>query len=145
MSSDRILDIADVSRQSGLPASTLRFYEEKGLIESVGRKGLRRLYERRTVDQLALVSLARNAGFSLDEIQGFFGSAGNLSVDRSSLLAKADELDKRIDELLMMRDGLRHAAACQAPNHLECPRFRKLMRLSVRQNHKGRRRQSKTA
>jgi DNA-binding transcriptional MerR regulator len=32
-----VLDIAAVSRRSGLPASTLRFYEEKGLIASIGR------------------------------------------------------------------------------------------------------------
>ena len=40
----KLLDIAEVARRSGLPASTLRFYEEKGLIDSVGRHGLRRLF-----------------------------------------------------------------------------------------------------
>src|SRR5690242_5737449 len=36
------LDIGDVARRAGLPVSTLRYYEEKGLIASVGRNGLRR-------------------------------------------------------------------------------------------------------
>jgi hypothetical protein len=36
------LDIAEVAQRSGVPASTLRYYEEKGLIASVGRRGLRR-------------------------------------------------------------------------------------------------------
>ncbi|WP_260440806.1 MerR family DNA-binding transcriptional regulator, partial [Pseudomonas aeruginosa] len=39
----RQLDIGEVARRSGVPASTLRYYEEKGLIASSGRHGLRRL------------------------------------------------------------------------------------------------------
>ena len=42
----RYLDIAAVAQQSGVPASALRYYEEKGLIASVGRRGLRRLFDR---------------------------------------------------------------------------------------------------
>jgi DNA-binding transcriptional MerR regulator len=41
-----ILDIGEVARRSGLPVSTLRFYEEKGLIESIGPNGLRRIFGR---------------------------------------------------------------------------------------------------
>ena len=41
----RYLDIAAVAQQSGVPASALRYYEEKGLIASVGRRGLRRLFD----------------------------------------------------------------------------------------------------
>ena len=40
------LDIADVAKRSGLPASTLRYYEERGLITPIGRRGLRRLFDR---------------------------------------------------------------------------------------------------
>ena len=39
------LDIAEVARRTGVPASTLRYYEEKGLITSTGRRGLRRLFD----------------------------------------------------------------------------------------------------
>jgi len=39
------LDIGEVSHLSGLPPSTLRYYDEKGLIKSSGRRGLRRLFE----------------------------------------------------------------------------------------------------
>ena len=41
------LDIAEVARLSGVPASALRFYEEKGLIASIGRRGLKRLFDPR--------------------------------------------------------------------------------------------------
>jgi hypothetical protein len=79
------LDIAQVAQRSGVPASTLRFYEEKGLIAAVGRRGLRRLFD-----------------------------AGVL-----------------IRKLSAMRDGLRHAAVCPAPSHMECPTFQRILRAAA--------------
>ena len=57
--------IAEVAQRSGIPASTLRFYEQKGLIAPIGRHGLRRLFDPNVLDRLALISLGRAAGFSL--------------------------------------------------------------------------------
>jgi DNA-binding transcriptional MerR regulator len=125
------LDITEVARRSGVPASTLRFYEEKGLIASIGRRGLRRLFDSRMLERLALIALARASGFSLDEIARMFAPDGRPRIDRQMLTAKADELDKTIRELSAMRDGLRHAAACRAPSHMECPTFRRLLRAAA--------------
>ncbi len=124
-------DISEVARRSGVPASTLRFYEEKGLIASVGRRGLRRLFGPGVLERLALVSLGRSAGFSLDEIARMFAPDGRPRIDRGMLAAKARELDGTIRRLTAMRDGLRHAAACPAPSHLECPTFRRLLGLAA--------------
>jgi len=121
------MDIAEVARQSGVPASTLRFYEEKGLISSVGRRGLRRTFEPSVLERLALISLGAAAGFSLDEIGRMFAPDGRPRIDRRVLAAKADDLEKTIRKLTAMRDGLRHAAVCPAPSHLECPSFRRLL------------------
>ncbi len=121
------MDINEVVRASGVPASTLRFYEEKGLIASAGRRGLRRTFEPRVVERLALIALGRAAGFSLDEIARMFMPDGRPKIDRQVLAGKADELERTIRKLSAMRDGLRHAAACPAPNHMECPTFRRLM------------------
>jgi DNA-binding transcriptional MerR regulator len=123
------MDIAEVAKASGLPASTLRFYEEKGLITSYGRNGLRRLFSDNVVERLALISLGRNAGFSLEEIYEMFTPNGPV-INRELLLEKADEVDRKITELTSMRDGLRHAAVCQAPNHFECPKFLRLLKIS---------------
>ncbi|OJT27210.1 MerR family transcriptional regulator [Archangium sp. Cb G35] len=122
------LDISEVARRSGVPASTLRFYEEKGLIASIGRRGLRRLFEPGVLERLALIALGRAAGFSLDEIALMFAPDGRPRIDRRMLEAKAEELDRTIRELSAMRDGLRHAAACPAPSHMECPTFRRIVR-----------------
>ncbi len=122
------MDIAEVARRSGVPASTLRFYEQKGLIASIGRHGLRRLFPDSVLERLALISLGQSAGLSLDEIAQMFASDGKLRIDRKLLAVKADELDTTIRRLSAMRDGLRHAAACPAPSHMECPTFRRLLR-----------------
>jgi DNA-binding transcriptional MerR regulator len=127
-----LLDIVEVAQRSGLPASTLRYYEEKGLIGSVGRRGLRRLFEARVVGQLALIQLGRTAGFSLEEIAAMLTGDGAPHIDRVRLLAKADELDRSIATLVAMRDSLRHAARCPAPTHMDCPQFRRLLRLAGR-------------
>ncbi len=126
------MDIAEVARRSGLPASTLRFYEEKGLIASIGRRGLRRVFSRDVLERLALVALGRSAGFSLNEIAMMFAPDGRPRIDRGMLVAKAEELDGIIRKLTDMRDGLRHAAACRAPSHMECPTFRRILQAAAK-------------
>jgi DNA-binding transcriptional MerR regulator len=125
------MDITEVARRTGLPASTLRFYEEKGLIASVGRRGLRRLFDPGVLERLALIALGRTAGFSLHEIGLMFAPDGRPRIDRRALAARAEALDRTIRELSGLRDGLRHAAACPAPRHMECPTFRRLLRAAA--------------
>ncbi len=127
----RNLDIGEVATRSGVPASTLRYYEEKGLIRSIGRHGLRRLFDHSVLERLALIAVGRAAGFSLEEIARMFTAQGTPKIDRQMLLAKADELDTTIRKLTAMRDGLRHAAACRAPSHMECPSFRRIVRAAA--------------
>lgn len=125
------LDIAEVARRSGLPASALRHYESKGLIRAIGRRGLRRVFDAGVLERLALVSLGRSAGFSLDEIAGMLGGEATPRIDRAALARRAQEIDRTIERLCALRDGLRHAAACRAPSHLECPSFRRLLRAAA--------------
>jgi DNA-binding transcriptional MerR regulator len=125
------MDIAEVAKKSGVPASTLRFYEQKGLIASIGRQGLRRRFAPTVLDQLALIALGQAAGFSLDEIGSMFAPDGRPSIDRRALNDKADELDGTIKRLKAMSNGLRHAAVCPAPNHSACPTFQRLLRAAA--------------
>ena len=123
----KTLDISEVAHRSGVPASTLRYYEEKRLITSIGRRGLRRLFEPIVMERLALIALGRAAGFSLDQIALMFAPDGRPRIDRQMLSNKADELDRTIRQLAAMRDGLRHAAVCPKPRHIECPTFRRIL------------------
>ena len=126
------MDIVEVARASGIPASALRHYEAKGLIRSVGRSGLRRVFAPDVVERLALVALGRAAGLTLDEIASMFPAGARPRVDRALLTRKADELDTTIAKLVAMRDGLRHAAACPASDQLECPKFLRLVGIASR-------------
>jgi DNA-binding transcriptional MerR regulator len=125
------VDITEVARRSGFPASTLRFYEEEGLISSIGRRGLHRTFDSDVLERLALIGLGRAAGFALDEIAEVLTPDGQPHIDRQRLLAKAAELDKTIRNLTDMRDGLLHAATCRAPNLIECPTFRRILRAAA--------------
>lgn len=125
------MDIAEVAKRSGLPASTLRYYEEKGLIASVGRNGLRRTFEPRVLEQLALISLGQVAGFSLDEIARMFTPDRRPHIQRTMLESKADQIDALVLKLRAMSRGLRHAANCPAPSHMECPSFRRLLKAAT--------------
>ncbi|QIM48355.1 helix-turn-helix domain-containing protein [Pusillimonas sp. DMV24BSW_D] len=121
------MDISEVARRTGMATSTLRYYEEKGLIHSVGRRAQRRIFGPRILDQLAIIALGRAAGFSLDEIGDMLHANGKVQINRQKLTAKAEEIDRSIKQLKAVRDGLRHAANCPEKSHLDCPTFRRLM------------------
>jgi DNA-binding transcriptional MerR regulator len=125
------MDIAEVAKLTGVPASTLRYYEKKGLIASSGRQGIRRTFGRNVLDQLALITLGQSGGLSLDEIRSMFLPDGQAQIDRQLLAAKADEIDALVTRLQAMSDGLRHAAACPAPSHAECPKFQRLLKAAA--------------
>nr|WP_319387209.1 helix-turn-helix domain-containing protein [uncultured Roseibium sp.] len=135
----KLLDISEVSHHTGIAASAIRHYEEKGLLTSVGRRGLKRLFGPDVLDRLALITLGKSAGFSLHEIKDMFGPDGRPDISREKLTARADELDDQIRQLGNLRDMIRHAAVCSAPSHMECPRFRKLLRVGSRSRQKARR------
>lgn len=121
------IDISELSRRSGVKASALRFYEEKGLIASTGRRGLKRMFRPDAAERLSLIALGRASGFSLDEIAGMLDGP---DIDRDRLRAKADDLDRRIEQLTRMRDGLRHAADCKVPQLMDCPHFLRIVKVA---------------
>lgn len=126
------MDIGEVSKKSGFSTSTLRFYEEKGLISSIERKGLRRQYHSNVLEKLALITLAKQAGFKLDELNEIFKNQKKIQLDKVQLKKKANEIDKKIKQLEAVRDGLIHAGNCKAPSHLECPTFQRLLSLATK-------------
>ena len=122
------MDISEVAKKSGVAASALRYYERKGLIHSLTTVGARRRFSPTVLDQLALIALGQAAGFSLDEIREMFTPGGAPQIDRALLSSKADELERMVKRLKVVIEGLRHAAACPAPSHAECPSFQRLLK-----------------
>lgn len=124
----KLFDIGELSRRTGLPASTLRYYDEIGLVSSVARHGLRRQFGPDALLRLSMIALCKSAGFSLDEIADMFSPEGAPELPRAELHQRADELDEQIRRLAALRDMLKHIADCPAPTHMECPKFRRLLR-----------------
>ena len=133
-----MLDIGDVVHISGLPPSTLRFYEEKRLIRSIGRTGLRRLYDHRVLQRLEFIAMGQIAGFGLEQISAMFAKDGRLKVDRNLLMEKSTELERSIKQLGAIRNTLEHVAHCSASDHLECPKFLRLLKLAGKKQSKHR-------
>lgn len=137
----KFMDIGEVSEKAGVPTSTLRYYDEIGLISSVGRNGLRRQFLPEVLLQLTLISMGKSAGFSLEDISRVFGQNREPRLPRAELHKRADELDKQISKLTALRDTIRHTAECSAPSHMECPTFRRIITLA---NHKQRKNAKKS-
>ncbi len=123
----KLLDIGEVSAQSGVKPSALRYYEDLGLIYSVSRNGLRRQFSHEILLQLKLIAMGKMAGFSLEEIARMFGRDGQPNLPRDMLREKADAIDLQVRKLTALRDTLRHVAECPALSHMECPTFRRLV------------------
>lgn len=133
----RLLDIGELATRSGTSAATLRYYEEIGLITSSGRHGLRRQFENEALLRLSLIALGKAAGFSLSDIRAMIGRDGAPELPREALRAQADALDRRVRELSALANTLRHAADCRAPRHLDCPTFRRLLRVALRRGRRA--------
>lgn len=125
------LDIGEVCRQSGLTASALRFYEQKGLIRSIGRAGLRRQFHSSVLERLAIIRLGQTAGLSLEEISCMFDDTGSLAIDRELLLNKAELIARTIQRLQQIEYNLRHVVYCPHQQHLQCPSFQQLLQADI--------------
>lgn len=124
-----MMDINEVSKKSGFAPSKIRYYEEVGLIKSIGRKGLKRIFNDDVLLNLSLITLGQEVGFSLKELKTMLGTNGAFKINRKKLIEKAQEIDGKIKKLKGIRDGLLHASVCPEKSHLECPKFQSYLKI----------------
>ncbi len=121
------MNIGQAAEASGVTAKMIRHYESIGLVDAPPRSdGGYRRYDERAVHTLRFVRRARNLGFSLDEIRDLLSlwhDRDRASADVKALTLKhVTELEKRIAELVSMRDTLRQLAqACNGDHRPDCP------------------------
>jgi MerR family redox-sensitive transcriptional activator SoxR len=111
------LTIGELAERSGVAASALRYYEERGLIESERNTGGHRRYRRPTIRRVAFITFAQRVGLSLDEIRGELdklpGNRTPKAADWAKLSASwTDRIDERIAELERLRKGLSGCIGC---------------------------------
>jgi MerR family transcriptional regulator, redox-sensitive transcriptional activator SoxR len=112
-----LLTIGEVARRSGVAASALRFYEERGLIRSERAGSGHRRYPRPVLRRIAFIVFAQRIGLTLEEIGS---ELAKLPPDRAP--TKRDwsrlsstwtaRIDERIDELQRLRLGLTECIGC---------------------------------
>ena len=102
-----VIDISALSKKSGVPASTLRFYEEKNLIRSIGRHGLKRLFDTHVLEQLEFIALGQRAGFQLEDIRQMLTGKGQYD----KLTEKAQEIAQHVKQLIAIQRCLEHAVS----------------------------------
>jgi MerR family redox-sensitive transcriptional activator SoxR len=112
-----LLTIGEVSRRSGVAASALRFYEERGLISSERVGSGHRRYSRPVLRRIAFIVFAQRVGLTLDQIGG---ELAKLPPDRAptrrdwSQLSRgwSSRIDERIAELQRLKVGLTECIGC---------------------------------
>lgn len=105
------MTIGELSRRTGLPSSTIRYYERERLVPSPPRVATRRVFEDDAVAQFAVVWLAREAGFTLSEIRRLVNDFGR---DRWRRLAET-----KLSEIRASEERL-HAMAALLTKLLDC-------------------------
>ncbi len=118
-----LLDIGEVAERTGLAPSTLRYYEDRGLIEPAARRGLRRQYRPEVVARLAVVVLCQESRFTLAETRQVLATRGEPGW-RQLVARKLEEVRAQITTLEQAADGLAHALDCPSPDVLQCRHFR---------------------
>jgi MerR family redox-sensitive transcriptional activator SoxR len=118
------LTIGEVSRRTGLRPSALRYYESEGLLPPPRRVNGRRRYDGDALSRLALIRMAQEAGFTIEEIRmlvtGF--PVGTPASARWQALArrKLDEVEAQIARAETMRRILRQSLRCGCLDLDEC-------------------------
>jgi len=112
-----LLTVSDVARRSGVAASALRFYEQRGLISSQRAGSGHRRYQRPVLRRIAFIVFAQRVGLTLDEIGEELarlpGDRAPTRRDWSRLSSKwGSRIDERIAELERLREGLTECIGC---------------------------------
>ena len=126
------MQIGRVAEHSGVPAKTIRYYEEIGLISKPNRtpNGYRE-YDKQDIEVLRFVSRARGLGFSIKDVKNLlalYNDRGRASADVKKIaLEHVDEIERKIAELDSIRRTLLHLAdKCHGDEWPECPILQEL-------------------
>ncbi|BBX85865.1 MerR family transcriptional regulator [Mycolicibacterium aubagnense] len=113
--------IGEVSVRTEVAATTLRYYEQIGLIPAPARVGGQRRYDDAVIDRLHVIRLCKTAGFSLDEIQLLFADeAPGRPASRALAETKLAEIDAKIAELHLARAIVEWGVKCTCPSIDAC-------------------------
>jgi MerR family transcriptional regulator, redox-sensitive transcriptional activator SoxR len=121
-----LITIGELAQRSGVAASALRFYEERGLIASERTGAGHRRYQRAVIRRVAFIVFAQRVGLSLDEIGVELRRLPSHRAPKREEWARLSatwtaRIDERIDELDRLRDSLEGCIGCGCLSLDVCP------------------------
>jgi MerR family redox-sensitive transcriptional activator SoxR len=121
------LGIGEVAREAGVSVSAIRFYEREGLLPEAERVGGKRRFGVDVVRRLGVIDVAKQAGFSLEEVRALLDSIDRGAPAHEELQAlaarKLPEMDALIERARAMRDWLAIAGECGCESLEDCALF----------------------
>ena len=119
-----MLTIGQVASKAGLRASAIRYYEAEGLLPPASRHGGKRVYDASILDRLAMIALAKQAGFEIAEIRALLSAGRKQPAQIWSKLgqAKRAELDRETSRLRRIEYALAKLNECACATLEECGR-----------------------
>ncbi|HXO47256.1 MAG TPA: MerR family transcriptional regulator [Mycobacterium sp.] len=115
------LTIGRVADATGIAATTLRYYEQIGLVPAPVRVGGQRRYDDSVLARLEVIGLCKSAGFTLDEIEVLFADdAPGRPASRALAEAKLAEIDAQMESLARARAVIEWGMRCTCPSIDSC-------------------------
>lgn len=120
------MNIGEVAERAGMPAKTIRYYEEIGLIKPARDTNGYRAFRERDMHKLIFLGRARALGFTIEDCRNLLAlwedqdrASGDVKVIAKEHLAKVED---KINDLKAMRDTLRRLVrSCAGDNRPDCP------------------------
>ena len=109
---DALLTIGEVAQRAGVPTSTVRYYERRGLFEADARQSGQRRYTERSLRLLVFIRMLQHAGLSLEDVAGVLG-ASTVAEWKQIVASRVETLDQEIRELEHARDVLTGTLLCR--------------------------------
>jgi DNA-binding transcriptional MerR regulator len=106
-----MMAIGEVAARAGVPTSTVRYYERRGLLAADGRTSGHRRYTEESLRRLVFIGMMQDAGLSLDDIIGVL-AARDVREWKTIGLARLEVLEEEIAKLERARDYLRGTLLC---------------------------------
>ncbi|HEX4725725.1 MAG TPA: MerR family transcriptional regulator [Pseudonocardiaceae bacterium] len=120
-----VLTIGQLSAASGVPTSTIRFWERRGLLSPAARSGGQRRYTEDALSQVGMLLLCQDAGFTLAEIQELVTKQVTDHYRWRELVeAKMVTITDSLRKLTKAQELLTHALECEHEDITHCPKFR---------------------
>ena len=137
MAEDRFITIGQLAARTGVAVSAIRFYEEKGLLQSLRTSGNQRRFLRSDIRRVSFFLIAQKLGLALTEIEGQLGKlpqgrAPTLSDWQQISRRMRFEIDQRINLLTRTRNQLDQCIGCGCLSLQKCQLYNKDDRMGAK-------------